>query len=64
MSDTSRQISPRRAPAAVMDAQTPTPTPAARIEALRRLVAAGRYQVDAKALALRICQAARVAFDD
>jgi hypothetical protein len=64
MSDTSRQITPRRPPAAVVHTAAHTPAPAARIEALRRLVAAGRYQVNAKALAHRICQVARVQFDD
>jgi anti-sigma28 factor (negative regulator of flagellin synthesis) len=35
-------------------------TPAARVEALRRLVVAGQYQVDAKHLAQRIFRAAGV----
>jgi len=64
MSDTSRQITPRRPPASVLPTPTHTAASAARVEALRRLVAAGRYQVNARWLAQRICQTARVALED
>jgi len=63
MRDTSRQITPRRPPASVLPTETHSATSAARVEALRRLVAAGRYQVNARRLAQEICRAARVAWE-
>jgi anti-sigma28 factor (negative regulator of flagellin synthesis) len=64
MSDTNRHTTHRRPPAPARRAPAPAPTvtvaPASRVEALRRLVAAGQYRVDAKHLAIRIFNAARV----
>ena len=64
MSDTSRQITPRHLDASVVHTATHMPAPAARVEALRRLVAAGRYQVNTKWLAQKICRAAGVTLDE
>jgi hypothetical protein len=67
MSDTSRHFTHRRPPVSAVHATAPAPTPgpatasAARLEALRNLVAAGQYHVSAKWLAHKICRAAGVA---
>jgi hypothetical protein len=70
MSDTSRHIIHRRSSAS--GTRTPAspllsdhaPASAARIEALRKLVAAGQYHVSAKWLAHRICRCAGVPIDE
>jgi hypothetical protein len=64
MSDTNRHLtrrpptSARRTSEAALAA--PSTTPPARIEALRKLVAAGQYHVSAKWVAVRIFRAAGV----
>jgi len=67
MRNTTRHITHRRSPSRAqravpaMSVQAPlVATPAARVETLRRLVAAGQYRVDAKHLAMRIFRAAGV----
>lgn len=69
MSDTSRQVTHRRlrssgplttAPIAVSAERSP----ANRVEALRRMVAAGQYHVNTRALALRICRVAGVPIEE
>jgi hypothetical protein len=63
MSDTNRYITPRRPPARAIAApvagaaRVNSPE---RVEALRRLVAAGQYQVSPRWLATRIFRAAGV----
>lgn len=64
MSDTNRHMAHRRPPLSARRALAPiTPpsnAPASRVIALRRLVEAGQYRVDAKHLAMRIFRAAGV----
>ena len=64
MSDTNRHMTHRRPPVSARRAQAliaaPSSTPASRVNALRRLVVAGEYRVDAKHLAMRIFRAAGV----
>ena len=66
MRNTTRHMTHRRPPAHAQralpatSAQAPHATPSSRVEALRRLVAAGQYRVDAKHLAMRIFRAAGV----
>ena len=64
MSDTNRHMTHRRPPVSarrvLAPISTPTAAPARRVDALRRLVAAGQYRVDAKHLAIRIFRAAGV----
>ena len=67
MSDTNRHLPPRRSPASARTASraaamsaAPSSTPPARVEALRKLVAAGQYHVSAKWVAVRIFRAAGV----
>ena len=68
MSDTSRHLIHRRlSGSASHPAAPPTdhvPNSAARVEALRKLVAAGQYHVSAKWLAHRICRCAGVPVDE
>ena len=67
MRDTSRHLIQRRLPEA---GSHPAPltdhvtNSAARVEALRKLVAAGQYHVSAKWLAHRICRVAGVPVDE
>jgi hypothetical protein len=65
MSDTNRHLPPRRSPASARPTNeaalaAPSQTPPARVEALRKLVAAGQYHVSAKWVAVRIFRAAGV----
>ena len=63
MSDTNKYMTHRRAPARAIAAPpmaAPGVNSPARIEALRRLVAAGQYQVSPRWLATRIFRAAGV----
>ena len=64
MSDTNRHMTHRRSPVSARRAlapmSAPGAAPASRVDALRRLVAAGQYRVDAKHLAMRIFRAAGV----
>jgi hypothetical protein len=66
MSNTNRHITHRRHPVPArralpaMTVLAPGAAPSSRVEALRRLVAAGQYRVDAKHLAMRIFRAAGV----
>ena len=68
MSDTSRHSIHRRPATSANRTSAPladhTPAPAARVEALRKLVAAGQYHVSAKWLALRICRSAGVTIEE
>jgi hypothetical protein len=64
MSDTNRHMTHRRPPVSARRASAPisapSSAPAGRVDALRRLVAAGQYRVDAKHVAMRIFRAAGV----
>ena len=64
MSDTSRHLIHRRSPELASHPQAAladhTSNSAARVDALRKLVAAGQYHVSAKWLAHRICRCAGV----
>ena len=62
MSDTNRHITHRRPPARAPGAslQAAPMTPPSRVEALRKLVAAGQYQVSPRWLATKIFRAAGV----
>src|SRR5215471_9782066 len=64
MSDTNRHMPHRRSPVSARRAlapmAVPSSAPASRVNALRRMVAAGQYRVDAKHLAMRIFRAAGV----
>ena len=63
MSDTTRYIGPRRAPASAPRAGVETSAlvnSPARIETLRQLVATGRYQVSPRFVATKIFRAAGV----
>lgn len=63
MSNTNKYMTHRRPPARAMAAPpmgAPAVNSAARVEALRRLVAAGQYQVSPRWLATRIFRAAGV----
>jgi hypothetical protein len=62
MSNTTRHISRRRPPVSAQRAAAPTPpqlvNSADKVDTLRRLVAAGQYQVSPKYLAMKIFKAA------
>jgi hypothetical protein len=64
MRDTSRHLIHRRSPGLASHPQAVladhAPSSTARIDALRKLVAAGQYHVSAKWLAHRICRCAGV----
>jgi len=63
MSDTNKYMTHRRPPSRAMAAPpmaAPGANSAGRVEALRRLVAAGQYQVSPRWLATRIFRAAGV----
>jgi anti-sigma28 factor (negative regulator of flagellin synthesis) len=68
MSDTNRHLSSRRLPASVAHTSphfsAAPATPSARVEALRRLVAAGQYQLSPKWIAHKICRAAGITMED
>jgi hypothetical protein len=75
MSDTSRHLIHLHPPTAIVRPGTsaartsppfplPCETSSARIEALRNLVAAGRYRVNSKWLAQKICRAAGITIED
>jgi hypothetical protein len=68
MSDTSRHLTHRRSPETASHTHAVLadhlPSSAARVEALRKLVAAGQYHVSAKWLALRICRSAGVPVEE
>jgi hypothetical protein len=71
MRDTNRHITHRRPPVSTTRrALAPLAPPAAtsasadRVDALRRLVAAGQYRVDAKHLAMKIFRAAGVSITE
>jgi hypothetical protein len=62
MSNTTRHISHRRPPISARRAAAPNPSQLVassdKVDTLRRLVAAGQYQVNAKYLAMKIFKAA------
>jgi anti-sigma28 factor (negative regulator of flagellin synthesis) len=61
MSDTNRHIGPRRSPVSARSGSVATGelvNSPARVEALRRLVAAGQYQISPRWLATKIFRAA------
>jgi anti-sigma28 factor (negative regulator of flagellin synthesis) len=68
MSDTSRQFTHRRPSSSAIHTSAPMTAPsttsAARVQALRNLVAAGQYHVSAKWLAHKICQAAGIVVEE
>jgi anti-sigma28 factor (negative regulator of flagellin synthesis) len=67
MSDTNRYItrrSARPAPRAPIQASAVLVNAPSKVEALRKLVAAGQYQVNARWLATRICRVAGVKTED
>jgi anti-sigma28 factor (negative regulator of flagellin synthesis) len=62
MSNTTRHITRRRSPVAAPRSAEPTPpqivASSNKVDALRRLIAAGQYQVSPKYLAMKIFKAA------